>query len=328
VLIPAMEWGNERGLALIYGPRTTPDPPTTVQAAQAECIRVQAQGGIFAVAHPCFPTEFWQWGLSFVNAIEVWCRDWRSVPPLMLDQLGEDLKVKAPEEGGGLMYSLAAAAAQSNLVSVSANAQSTFFWDCELARGLMAAAIGGSNSASPKVPLGQPITYVYARDKSMPAIIEGLRMGRTVISSGKNGPMLYMNADVLNDGKIDVGIGGVVPLGVDTMFHVSVKGAAGKKLQVLENGRPIRTVPIVKDSIGIRFLRHPTLYSAYRARVIDTPQEGAPGFGDYDVYAMTSPIYAQDITQELLWRNPKLDVDRTWIEIQPSGAPEIDLPDE
>jgi len=192
----------------------------------------------------------------------------------------------------------------------------------------MAAAIGGSNSASPKVPLGQPITYVYARDKSAPAIIEGLRMGRTVISSGKNGPMLYMNADSLNDGKIDVGIGGVVPLGVDIMFHVSVKGAAGKKLQVLENGRPIRTVPIVKDSIGIRFLRHPTLYSVYRARVIGSPREGAAGFGDFDVYAMTSPIYAQDITQELLWRNPKLDVDRTWIEIQSSAAPEIDLPEE
>ncbi len=43
---------------------------------------------------------------------------------------------------------------------------------------------------------------------------------------------------------------------------------------------------------------------------------------------MTSPIYSADITQELLWRNPELDPDKTWIRVQKEGVPEVALPED
>ncbi len=82
VLIPAMEWGNDiLGVALLYAPGTYPEPPRTRNEAKGMAMRLQAQGGVVAIAHPCFPTAPWQWGLTYVDAVQVWCRDWRGVPP-------------------------------------------------------------------------------------------------------------------------------------------------------------------------------------------------------------------------------------------------------
>ncbi len=309
VLIPAMEWGDESmGFALIYGPRTEPDPPSDQDTAQADCLRVQAQGGIFAVARPCFPTAPWQWNLSFVNAIEVWSRAWREVPPMTLDNLRDALKIR--DEERELIYSIAAAAA---ITSHGANAQACQFWDYELVRGLKASAIAGSGTASPKVPMGRPITYVYARDKSLEGILEGLRLGRTYVSSGPDGPRIVFNADVMADNKVDVSIGGTIPLGLDTVFGVSVTGAAGKKLQVLENGRTFISKIIEGDNFVFRFPQRPKAACCYRVRVVQ-PADPKTGFGPLEVLAMTSPIYAQDIIQGLFWNDPNLYLDeKNWI---------------
>ena len=336
-LIPAMEWGrDDMGVALLYGPRTMPDLPSTlppaqaVWAAQAECIRVQAQGGIWAIAHPTFPTKPWQWGISYVNAVEVWFRDWRGNPPLALNNLNEDVKTR---KDGHLVHSIAAAA-QAAVVAgdmgedMSANAQACLFWDYELKRGLMGCAVAGSGSGGRKVPLATPVTHICAKDLSVPSLLEGLRLGRTYVSCDINGPKLALNADVMADGSVDVGIGGVVPLNVDVAFVAAVQNAAGKRLQVLENGHPIRTVPINGDDVAIRFMRHPTIYSTYRIRVIGPADPKVKGFGSLEVYALSSPIYAQDITQELLWRNPNLDPKKTWVKLQSKEVPQdVDLPE-
>lgn len=322
-LIPAMEWGrDDTGVALVYGPLTVPDLPSNSAAAQAECIRIQAQGGIWAVAHPCFPMKSWQWGLSYVNAVEVWFRDWRGTPPMAPLELREDVKIR---ENGKLVHSIAAAAAAVSLGDMSSNAQNALFWDYELTRGLMGCVIGGSGSGSKSVPLARPVTYIHAQELSLPGLLEGLRLGRTYVSCDMNGPQLGFSADVLGDGKVDVGIGGVVPLNVDIVFDAAVINGLGKKLQVLENGRPIRTVPINDNNIAIRFRRRPVTQSTYRLRVIGPADPKAKGFGPVEVYALSSPIYAQDITQELLWRNPKLDPDKTWVRVQSDNVQEVEL---
>ena len=95
----------------------------------------------------------------------------------------------------------------------------------------MAGAIGGSNSSSPKVPLAAPVTYIYAANKSLPALLEGLRLGRTFVARDLNGPQIKFTADVLNDGKVDAGLGDIMPLNVEAMMEVVVSNAAGKKLQ-------------------------------------------------------------------------------------------------
>jgi hypothetical protein len=263
VLIPAMAWGNpENGTALIYGPLTVPAPPGSLSAAQAECFRVQRQGGVFTIAHPCFPDDPWQWGVSYVNAIQVWCGGWRSPPPITLNHLrpeyhiAEDGIYKSGRSTGKLVYSIAAAANASVVsadaarisgtrdLSVSANWQSSLFWDYELDRGLLASPIAGSDSDGPDIPLGAPVTYVYALQKSVAGILDALRMGHTFVSSDLNGPRLQFNIDTTLDDKTDISMGGVIPLGKTVVFQVQVFDAKGKMLHVLRNGRPMQQVTI------------------------------------------------------------------------------------
>jgi len=326
VLIPAMEWGNDqKGYALIYAPGTLPDPPTTSDRAQAECIRVQAQGGIFAVAHPCLSTSPWLWGLSYVNAVNVWYGPWSQGSPLRLSQLSEDLRAR---DKGRLVHSIAAAARQADLDPLPPNAQAALFWDYESNRGLIAAAIGGSGANNAKVPLGRPMTYIKAKTKSLPGLMEGLRLGYTYVTSGADGPNLLFQADVLNDGKIDVSIGGTIPAGALSMLHAGVRGAAGKKLQVLQDGRPILSKNIEGDPFGAYFPVTPTGYSVFRLRVIAPDPKGKAPSASPEVLALSSPIYAQDITMELLQQTPNLDIDKLWVRYQPKPDEDIIGPPE
>lgn len=288
VLIPAMEWGdNERGVALIYGPATVPWNTTSNAEAQRIVAMVQAQGGFYAIAHPCFPTAPWQWGLSYVNGIEVWCRDWRSVPPMRLEQLNEDMQERVE---GKLVHSIAFAAASP---MVSANGQASIFYDCELTRGLKASVIAGSSTAHRNVPMAEPMTCVFALEKSLRGILDGMRRGRTYVTSGPDGPELRFSADVLQDNEMDVTMGGVIPFDVPTRFVAAVKNAKGAELQIMRNGRPIISKTIESQSFSMHFDQAPKAYAEYRMRVISAPDSA--GFGVVSVLAMSSPIYAQNV---------------------------------
>jgi hypothetical protein len=287
-LIPAMAWGSDqRGWALIYGPRTLPETAASSPDAQGVCQRVQAQGGIFAIAHPCFPKMPWQWNLSYVNAIEVWCRGWRDVPPITVEALGREYGRRVQ---GELVYPISQAAATRDL---SANGQGALYWDYETVGGLVASPIAGSYSSDPSVPLGRPVTYVCAPEKSVQGILYGLRKGRTFVTSHKDGPLISFVADIGKDDTIDAYMGGVIPIGVESTLQFRVKNAQGKKVQLLVNGHPAIT-RIIKPKredgwFGVVADFTPTGHTVYRVRVIDTPDK--PGFGAVDVLAMSSPIY-------------------------------------
>lgn len=297
VLLPAMEWGDDqRGIALLYGPRTLPSISASVADAQGICYRVQAQGGLFVVAHPCFPasgeggasTAPWQWGTGFVNAIEVWCRDWRNVPPIGLDALVPEYHRRNDKK---LIYSISRAATASTL---SANGQAAMFWDYELNRGLRASLIAGSLSSSADVPLGEPITYVFAHEKSVRGILEGLRLGRTFVTTKKDGPIVRFAADEGVNGTYDVSIGGIIPLNKETRFTIQAIGAKGAKLELISNGRVAHSHLITTNNVETLFRNvSPTSYTVYRARIVKTPEQS--GFGPHDMLAMTGPIYAQNI---------------------------------
>lgn len=335
VLIPAMAWGNDAmGNALIYGPKTAPDAPESVYQAQSECLRVQAQGGVFAVAHPCSAEHPWKWGLSYVNAIQAWYGDWGAPPPLKLEMLDEATKVRGTD--GKLLYTLAAAAAldtgkvvmevgsgqtsdappEENMAEgaapatgrvveipvqgVSANMQNTYFWDLELVRGLMACGIAGTGTAAPGTPMGRPVTYIQAESQSLPALIEGLRQGRTVMASAPDSVFIDMVADVGLDGTVNARIGDIVPLHKDVRFLVQVTNGQGKKLRILHNGRPIQTKIIDRNDFSWPLKQCPDAQSSYRACVIDNPAESGKSAKPAGVLAMTSPIYAQDLTLDIM----------------------------
>ncbi|MCF6287000.1 MAG: hypothetical protein L3K26_17715, partial [Candidatus Hydrogenedentes bacterium] len=326
VLIPAMAWGTmEQGIGLVYGPATMPDPPSTREAAQAECARIQSQGGVFAIAHPCFSAAPWKWGLSYVNAIQVWNGPWREPAPLHLTDLPEDVKIRAPGTGK-LVRSIAAATAVSDKTAaaaaaakrkdlgVSANDQAALFWDYELVRGAICSVIAGGMVDSPKVPMGQPVTWVKAPNKSAAGILHGLRMGKTFVSSHLGGVELDFHADALNDGSMDVGVGGVVPLRIEVAFHTTIHHAKGAKVQILRDGHPEVTKLIESDQFAFAIVQTTDYQSVYRVRVIRQPDNPGKGFGPVDVLALSSPIYAADIGADLL-ATGSLDVNKAWIRL-------------
>lgn len=310
VLLPGMEWGDdEHGIALVYGARTVPQKAEGLLDAQGLVYRIQNQGGIFAAAHPCFPHAPWKWGLSYLNAIEVWCQDWRSVPPITLDTLGPTYRRRDDE--GKLVYSISKAASTG---SMSANGQAAVFWGMEVERGVYASPIAGSLSSSPKVPLGHPVTFVYAEEKSAEGILDGLRRGRTCLSTGPDGPRLVFKADVLADDKVDVGVGDTIPVGVTTRFYVNVLGGAGAKVQVMCDSTPIRTLHITENNFVLRFERKPPRPATYWARLIHTMDQEMlqEGFGTLTLLALSAPIYARD----MIILTEDMDPEDMWLKLR------------
>ena len=348
VLIPAMEWGDdERGQALLYAPATFPEYTQNYAEAQAMAIRVQAQGGIFVIAHPNFPIGSWQWGLQYANGVEVWCRKWRGIPPMTLEQLNDRWTQR---KDGKLIYSIAVAAATNSFSSeaqsallqllgvsanaqsygISANAQSALFYDLELVRGMKAGVIAGSNSASPKVPLASPVTYVYGREKSLQGILEGLRRGRTFVSRDLDGPTIEFQADILVDGSIDVGMGGIIPVNRRSRLIVGIEGARGARMDILLNGYPIRSRPIESDRLYYSMEQQPDTFAVYRVRIVTAAEEY--GFGPTELLAMSSPIYAQsyvvdDRAGEEGWieLENQYEDPRVWQRVLPTDAERYEL---
>lgn len=123
----------------------------------ADVIRdIHAAGGVAIIAHPGADASpichGCRWEMANVDprdvdAVEVWNSAW---------QLDED------------------------------NDNSMIFYDAWLARGYRVPISGGSDEHGdqPTFPTGVPTTYVYAQELSRQAILDGLRAGHTVVSSG------------------------------------------------------------------------------------------------------------------------------------------------
>lgn len=314
VLIPAMEWGTpDQGTALVYAPSELLPSDVSRVEAQALALRLQARGGLFVIAHPATPGRAWNWGLNFFNGVEVWWRDWRQTAPIQLSNLSEEWRVR--DESGKFRFAIAAAAATRGL---SGNGQSTIFYDMQTTHLAKAAVIAGSGSTGRKEPLGAPVTYVYGREKSLKGILEGIRKGRTYVSRGLDGPVIEFQADILADGQIDVGMGGVVPINVTSRFVAGVSGAKGARLDILMNGYPVRSVPIDSDKLTMSLEQTPDALGAFRMRIVTAPTE--QGYGYAEMLAMSSPIYAQSYFVEggpQAGRDGWIEVESNWQEPRP-----------
>ncbi len=59
-------------------------------------------------------------------------------------------------------------------------------WHRLLCEGRRVAAVAGSDSHTERQPVGSPQTVVHARELSMPAVIDGLRSGRSYIARSRS----------------------------------------------------------------------------------------------------------------------------------------------
>jgi TAT (twin-arginine translocation) pathway-exported protein/PHP domain-containing protein len=125
---------------------------------------VHARGGTFILNHP-FYADGWRYSPAVVpDSIEVWNIGWvyRHIAPELVDNI-------PPEP------------------SVSDNYKSLPYWETEfLSKGRMPATGGSDNhyrATTAAQGVGQPATWVYARDRSPEAILEGIRAGRTFVAA-------------------------------------------------------------------------------------------------------------------------------------------------
>jgi hypothetical protein len=146
-------------------------------------------------------------------------------------------------------------------------------------------------------------------------------MGRTFVSAGPDSVEIMFGADSLNDGDIDVGPGGAIPLDIEVTFQVTVFNAAGAKAQLLRNGHPVLTHNVGSRTFSFAFPEITDAEGVYRVRVIGQPDNLNKGYGPVETLALSAPIYAADIGAELLATGP-IDPSRTWVKVESEYVPD------
>ena len=301
VLIPGLEWGDEEnGVSLVYAPGSKPPIVSSNEEMNAYARLIQSQGGLVFAAHPCFPTAPWNRQIHNLNGVQAWSMGWNAIPPIGTVQLKNEYLERLPDtefQGeivkGDYVFPMARAA---NIPMLSANGQATAFWNFEMSYGRPLTLIGGSQTGTKKVEIGEPLTYVYAHEKSLEGILEGLRLGRTYVSSGEDGPQIEWIGDIFNDGSIDVSTGGIVPVDHPTKYYARVRNAKGSKLEVMINGVSALESEIELDDWIFPYVFTPEQYEVYTLRVLGEPN--GEGFGITNVVAMSGAIYAQGIVPD------------------------------
>lgn len=210
--VPGYE-SSLRGHAQMLGARrlyATGD--SSAAAVQAAATALRADGGVFQVNHPAegsteFPDDVdWRYGYAVrPDTVETWNISRLYQPPLP---------------------------------SGSSNDDAVRYWEGWLDRGERVGATGGSDNhylATTAVQgVGQPTTWVWAADRSVRGVLEGLRAGRTFISDqppGLGGPRLFLEADGNRDGTFEAMVGDAVAPG--SPLRVRAEGAAGTFLRVV-----------------------------------------------------------------------------------------------
>ena len=142
---------------------------------------------------------------------------------------------------------------QPPLPSGSSNDDAVRYWEGWLDRGAKVGATAGSDnhwrSTFAAQGVGQPTTWVFARERSAAGILEGLRAGRTFISHqppNLGGPQLFLEGDGTMVGdKVAPG----APL------RVRVEGGTGMFLRIIATGsEPIgEPIPVTGPSFEHAF---------------------------------------------------------------------------
>jgi hypothetical protein len=110
--------------------------------------------------------------------------------------------------------------------------------------------VGGSDDHTPEntsdIRAGSPTTVVFASSLSEPAIVEGLRAGRTYVRvRDPNGPSIEFTA-LTENGPFELGDTIYEPCST-IAFEAVVTGARGQTLQWMRRGIPVKTVRIDED---------------------------------------------------------------------------------
>lgn len=124
------------------------------------------------------------------------------------------------------------------------------FWDALSAQDVHVTAVGGSDDHRAGVGLnqtqsaiGEPTTYVFARELSVKGLVEGIRAGRTVVKlKGAADPFVTIDAAGTRHGDVVV-----IDPDSPASMRVEVTGGVGHSLRLLRNGQVERQDAIDSD---------------------------------------------------------------------------------
>jgi hypothetical protein len=123
------------------------------------------------------------------------------------------------------------------------------FWDAQLRDGHRLTAIGGSdshNATNPPAPpgsIGWPTTIVEANELSVPAILGGIRAGRTFVDlTASHDKQVDFEAEA---GDADARMGGTLHSAAQAPIHVQIYtvACAGSVVHLLLDGEEVAEVP-------------------------------------------------------------------------------------
>ena len=130
---------------------------------------------------------------------------------------------------------------QPPMPSASSNDDAVRFWEKFLDDGFRVGATGGSDnhwvSTTAVQGAGQPTTWVFAEDRTLAGVLEGLRRGRTFISHqppALGGPQIFLEADGDGDGTYEAMVGDTVP--PEAPLRVHVVNGPGTLLEIVTDG--------------------------------------------------------------------------------------------
>jgi hypothetical protein len=236
LLIPGEEVTTYSGHANVWGLREWVDFRWTTDAEIHRLLQwVEARRRPFSINHPKRVGPPWQFSDPGFGVREVWQAPWR-------------------------WY---------NWESVDA-------WDQELAAGRHIVPVGGSDAhsappAEPRHPhhVGDPTTWLFCDDGlSEPAALAAITAGRTAISDGPRGPLLWLEQDS------------------ESRITARFRRGAGTTLEFIADGERLHRAELRRSSGGYR-LPPGIRFDRYLRAELRVP---APG-GREDVRALSAPVY-------------------------------------
>jgi hypothetical protein len=238
----------------IYGhPKSVP-LPERFQTASELFKQIAEEGLLNSINHPLL--EPWEWGYGFSDLHHLHCVE-----------LWNDLYYPHNDQ---------------------ANPKTVELWTSWLNSGHRIVAIGGSDYHHPPRPelglfgerLGQPTTFVYAKELSIPAILDGVRRGRVYVSRG---PQLDFQATVGGQNLI---IGDNLGQRSGEIEFVAIISDAPDttNLQLVKNGTVIAEEELTGGENEVRFQTHadPAHPSWYRLEMLDEEKQAL---------VISNPIY-------------------------------------
>lgn len=235
LVIPAMEWTShghgpnaEHGHANLWGLK----PETPLLRSDMACgemaERAAAQGLVVGVNHPFEPRFPWpDDSYGGVHAMEVW--HWHYHGDTALDTPIADAALRAQHHSWGDFW--------------VRNGRAIADWHRLLASGRRIAPVAVSDfHVAVAQNIESPCTLVWARERSVPALLEGLKAGRVLLVEHPRGTRVELTADADGDGKFESVPGDDVPVGAK--LRLSVTRGAGMTLKLTDATGAAKTLRV------------------------------------------------------------------------------------